>query len=338
MSIWSEILFSYGSAGVSVTSSRGYNYLFNKYRKEPGIEWRNNAKVKNIYVQMAKQVTVQTMEATLNQLLPRLKRSMAQRHRDYVSKQQEKNWATIINNQDRQTSDYGKITLLEGETVIARAQDGSVVPESLFMWYDGPDDEVEQWQIPSLHDLWKQSGESSTVFFLDLMPSFAMSSQKNVVLTQVQGRDYTRKELVSGGDLSFTINGVISTDMPGVYPVAMVQKFLKVCQYNGIVNVKSQFLGQLNIEHVIIKDFSLDKQEFKNIQPYSISCVAIEEADDITVTDTIKGINNIIADPSSNSWFEKILSSRIADSVSSVVATNATGLGTLAIDKLVPNI
>ena len=49
------------------------------------------------------------------------------------------------------------------------------------------------------------------VKFADLQPVVQVSSKNNVLLTTVQGRDYTRKELVSGGDLEISINGKITS-------------------------------------------------------------------------------------------------------------------------------
>ncbi len=52
------------------------------------------------------------------------------------------------------------------------------------------------------------------VTFVDLQPMVRVSSKNNVLLTQVQGRDYTRKEFISGGDLEVTINGKITSKYP----------------------------------------------------------------------------------------------------------------------------
>lgn len=71
------------------------------------------------------------------------------------------------------------------------------------------------------------------VTFIDLQPAVQVGSKNNIVMTQVQGRDYTRKEYVSGGDLEVTINGKITSKYPDVYPDAEVSKFLKLMQFKG---------------------------------------------------------------------------------------------------------
>jgi cytoskeletal protein CcmA (bactofilin family) len=51
------------------------------------------------------------------------------------------------------------------------------------------------------------------VTFVDLGPQVQVSSRNNILLTRVQGRDYTRKEYISGGDLEITINGKVDGDI-----------------------------------------------------------------------------------------------------------------------------
>jgi len=85
--------------------------------------------------------------------------------------------------------------------------------------------------------------------FVDLQPQVQVSSKNNVVLTTVQGRDFTRKELVSGGDYEITINGKITSKYPDVYPEAEVSKFLKLMQYRGVLTCENTILRQFNITH-----------------------------------------------------------------------------------------
>lgn len=70
------------------------------------------------------------------------------------------------------------------------------------------------------------------VTFVDLGPQIQVGSRNNILLTQVQGRDYTRKEYISGGDLEITINGKITSKYPDVYPEAEVSRFIKLVDTN----------------------------------------------------------------------------------------------------------
>lgn len=119
------------------------------------------------------------------------------------------------------------------------------------------------------------------VTFVDLQPQVQISSKNNILLTTVQGRDYTRKEYISGGDLEININGKVTSKYPDVYPEAEVSKFLKLLQYKGVLNCDNTILRQFNITQLIILNYSLSPCEFRNIQPYTISCIAVEPAETV---------------------------------------------------------
>jgi hypothetical protein len=114
------------------------------------------------------------------------------------------------------------------------------------------------------------------VSFVDLQPQVQVSSKNNLVLTTVQGRDYTRKEFISGGDLEISVTGKITSKYPDVYPEAEVSKFLKLMQYKGVIHCDNTVLRQFNIERLIVLKYSFSPSDCRNIQPYSLSCVAVE--------------------------------------------------------------
>lgn len=117
------------------------------------------------------------------------------------------------------------------------------------------------------------------VKFADLQPVVQVSSKNNVLLTTVQGRDYTRKELVSGGDLEISINGKITSKYPDVYPEAEVSKFLKLMQYRGVINCDNTILRQFKITRLIVLTYSLNPSDCRNVQPYTLTCVAVEPSE-----------------------------------------------------------
>ena len=119
------------------------------------------------------------------------------------------------------------------------------------------------------------------VAFVDLQPLVQVSSKNNIVMTQVQGRDYTRKEYISGGDLEITINGKITSKYPDVYPEAEVSKFLKLMQFKGVIDCDNTILRQFKIERLIVLNYSLPTTDCRNIQPYTLSCVAVEPSESI---------------------------------------------------------
>lgn len=119
--------------------------------------------------------------------------------------------------------------------------------------------------------------------FVDLQPQIQVSTKNNVVLTTVQGRDFTRKELVSGGDYEITINGKITSKYPDVYPDAEVSKFLKLMQYRGVLTCDNTILRQFNISRLIVLNYSLPSTECRNVQPYTLTCVAVEPSEAVSV-------------------------------------------------------
>lgn len=119
------------------------------------------------------------------------------------------------------------------------------------------------------------------VTFVDLQPAVQVSSKNNIVMTQVQGRDYTRKEFISGGDLEVSINGKITSKYPDIYPEAEISKLLKMVQYKGVIECDNTVLRQFNITKLIILNYNLPQTDCRNIQPYTLSCVAVEPSESI---------------------------------------------------------
>lgn len=178
------------------------------------------------------------------------------------------------------TGQYYK--LIEGQKAIARKKNhtdtivGNIVADYL---------ELSAYSGGTTHE--GSSGDASrsgsSGGFVDLQPEVQVSSKNNVVLTTVQGRDYTRKEFISGGDLEITVNGKITSKYPDVYPEVEVSKFLKLMQFRGVLDCENTILRQFNITQMIVLNYSLASSEYRNIQPYTMTCVAVEPSEAIEV-------------------------------------------------------
>lgn len=158
-----------------------------------------------------------------------------------------------------------------------------------------------------------------------------LSSDKNLVLTQVSGRDYSRKELVSNGDLNFSVSGRITSKIPDIYPSSEVQKLRQILQYKGIVEINNEFLDQWGIKKIVIKSFNFPSSEGnKAIQEYSFEAVGIQPDVEANVTeDTIKTIDNTIAAETDNSTslaWKDILTSQLENLKSFSVGAVSQGL------------
>lgn len=145
--------------------------------------------------------------------------------------------------------------------------------------------------------------------FWDLGPMVQVQSSNNVILTKVQGRDYSRKELISGGDVHFTVTGKIVSNYPDVYPYALVSRFITLMQYPGVLHISNLMFQQFNVTQVIIKDFQVGQNEgFKNVQPYSFTCVGVEPDQAVqAVEDTIQATNLYIAKMKKKGWAKQLL-------------------------------
>lgn len=366
-SVWSNLVFNTGNATTELVNSLNWRYK----KTQVGIEYVSRSAYKSALVHVAKQLAMSTLEGELNSLLPRYEKYARDKMRDAMRVQQDANRKVLIANGKKSTENFGFIICDGGHKLIAKTKYGTPVPEALILSFDDQEkvhyddvlwDEntVESYTIKkksTLEKLWNPGNEiehtaqthksdpfdTKTVFHIDLAPKVSMSSNKNVILTQVQGRDFTRKELVSGGDMTYSISGSIVSDDEGVYPTEAVKRFVKIMQYNGVVNVNFITFGLLGVTRVIIKDFSLDSAEYKNIQPYSFTCVAVEPDDAIIIqADTIAAINKDLADSQWDTWYKSILDNKLAQMAAKTVlnvATNATtstvGAG---LDALLPNI
>ena len=186
---------------------------------------------------------------------------------------------------------FGEIVMNDqGKKFFAKDGLGRKVIESLIIYYEGEESFqfTKQTLNPDGTEGDKEQYTTKIIALADLSPRISIQSGKNLILTTVQGRDYTRKELVSGGDLSFSVSGVIVSPILTDYPTNDVKKFINIMEYGGIVNVNNMIFDQFNVNRILIKDWHLEAQECKNIQPYSFTCVAVEPDTDVVIeSDTI---------------------------------------------------
>jgi hypothetical protein len=336
--LWSDLKFSAGNATYQLVA--GTNWRIKNDKSDLIFK---NQRYQSVAVHIAKQLLMSELEGQVHKLFPKFQKHMDQQMRDVVLKQQDTNRAQLIKNQESPMTNWGRINAEGGHTIVAKDKYGNFVPESLMIYYDDEQAHVVD-DVQIVAGVQKSvSYSTKTICHIDLSPQISMNSSKNIVMTQVQGRDYTRKELVSGGDLQFTINGNIVSDEQGVYPSDAVKKFVKMMQYNGILNINYMMLEQFNVNRIIVKDYSLGTQVYKNMQPYSITCVAVEPDEDVKIEkDTISVLNTELQLSPMNKWYQLILDNKLAEmTVSAVVntASSAVVQGTaMGLDKLVPNI
>lgn len=129
----------------------------------------------------------------------------------------------------------------------------------------------------SFKDAFNTSIEVDKVEFIDLHAKVNVTSKNNIVQTVVQGRDFSRKQFISGGDIEITVNGKVASKYPDIYPESEVSKLIKLLQYKGVVKCSHTVLNQFNISQLIILSYSMPTSDTaRNIQDYSFTCVAVE--------------------------------------------------------------
>lgn len=341
--VWSSLKFSTGKALLDFAG--GYNQRL-PYRSD-NVTFKN-VRHKSALVHIAKQLAMSTLEGELNLLVPRYRRFLEKKLRDVVLEQQKnnQNFVQLIKDEQISNNEWGRVTTEEeGRTIQAVDRYGDPVPEALIIYIEDTETHAisKKTNDPVTGAVIETPDNTRVIDHIDLSPQISVNSSKNIVLTQVQGRDYTRKELVSGGDISFSVSGTIVSHNEGEYPESAVKKFIQIMQYNGIVHVKSMLFDQFNVDKIVIRDFSLSNPDYKNIQPYSFSCVAIEPDEDVKITqDTISILNRELQISPMSKWYKFILNSKWGDMATSAVVNTASSMATQAagrgLDELLPNI
>lgn len=369
MSVWSDLIFSSGKSAMSILGSAGYRWI-NNNGPVGDLKFKSKPASKIVTARVAQQIAMQLVEAEVNKLFPRLQRQLERNLRNTVLEQTDGNdYHTLIKGGQVVADSFGSVSTEDtSKTVVARDYLGRKVPEALIMSFLGDtnitytfpkavksetyklkEQNFLQKMMESHHSIQHEIEYESTsditvdtkeVIHIDTTAQVSLSTNKNLILTAVQGRDFTRKELIAGGDLTFQVSGCVVSNTPGVYPSAAVQRLIKIAQYKGIVKVSHFIFDQFNVKQIIIKDFSLNTQEYKNIQPYSFSCVAIE-ADDIQVqNDTIGRINQEIQLSPMNAWYQMILNNKLVEMAANVAtsAANSAISQGLDIESMVTNV
>lgn len=123
---------------------------------------------------------------------------------------------------------------------------------------------------------------------------FGVYQAKNIIRTQIQGRDGRIKEYLGEDDFEINIKGVICGDN-GAYPYEQVKNLLYFLRYNQSLGIVSKFLNEIfDIQEVVISDYRFEMDEGGySYQKFEINCysekpveILIQEAkaDQLAVT------------------------------------------------------
>lgn len=334
MGYWKSLIFNVGRTGENIAENISYRYL---RKKDGNLVYINSKGYKNVAIHVSKQTIMQLIEQQANSLLPKYSQYLERRKRKSVLKQQSENYKVLIDKGEKIDQELGTIDVT-GHKIIAKDKYGNKQPKALMLYYDtGREIEVTDIEYQDGQNI-ETSYKTSTICFIDLIASVSMQSCKNLILTTVQGRDFTRKELISGGDICFSVSGkIVGNDME-IYPENDVKKFIQIMQYGGIIKVNHFLFKQFNIEQVIIKDYNMGESDCRNTQPYSFTCVAVEPDEDVAITaDTIGVLNNEISTSPTSFWYKLILNNKLT-SITNTMTDNVIQGTAIGLDSLLPNI
>lgn len=231
--------------------------------------------------------------------------------------------------QEVEAKEYGVMRLEEGP-VYALDEWGGKCPEALMLGIKTDKDITITQKFPRYRShvvdaekgLYAESPtmmmtnvvKTKTLVWYDTTAMITINSDKNLIATRVTGRDYSRKELVSNGDIKFTVSGQITSGKPDIYPAEEMQKFYKVMQYKGIVQVNNMVLDMLGITHIVIENFSVSpRQGYKALQQYTFSAIGLQPENEIEITeDTISIMRqeNVHAEDDNSEW-KKMLNNQL---------------------------
>ena len=254
-----------------------------------------------------------------------------------------------LKKQEEEAKEYGMMQV-DGGTIYALDDWGCKSPEALMLGIE-LDQSITVTQnfpvyrtkvIDAKKGIYKEQEPNTinnvvttkTLVWYDTTALITINSDKNLIVTRVQGRDHRRKELVSNGDIKFSVSGQMTSGKPDIYPFEEVKKFIKVMQYKGIIKINNQILDQFGISHIIITDFNISpRQGYKALQPYSFSAIGLQPEKDIEISeDTISIIpQKVVADKEDNSseWM-KMLNNQLEGLKSMAADVFSQGVGLAA--------
>ena len=104
---------------------------------------------------------------------------------------------------------------------------------------------------------------------------FEASQQKNIVKTEIAGRDGAVKEYISSNDTAITMRGAIVNSFNLAYPRTDVLNFINILKIPQQIRVVSKFLNDiLGFEFITIENWNLiTTPGLRNVQAFTVTAV-----------------------------------------------------------------
>lgn len=102
-----------------------------------------------------------------------------------------------------------------------------------------------------------------------------LTRTKNIVITEVQGRDTSVDEWINNGDWRIEVSGLLATNEPR-YPMDEVSELQSFMDRNNAITVEQELLNGIGVYDIVVLGQKLAKTPQWNIQKYSFSAKATE--------------------------------------------------------------
>lgn len=102
-----------------------------------------------------------------------------------------------------------------------------------------------------------------------------VSGEKNIVMTEIQGRNGTIKELINNRDYQIQIAGYLISHQINVAPIEEKNVLIKIFQAQSPVEVVSQFLNDFGIYNMVIQACQIsEEQGHRSRIPFTLTCIS----------------------------------------------------------------
>ncbi|MEO0075643.1 MAG: DUF6046 domain-containing protein [candidate division WOR-3 bacterium] len=90
-----------------------------------------------------------------------------------------------------------------------------------------------------------------------------VTQKKNIVSTNIVGRDGSVKEFINNADYDINIKGGFYAPMPNLVPIEEIQTLQKLISINDTLEVVSPFLDLFDVHRIVITESKINQQEGK---------------------------------------------------------------------------
>ena len=105
----------------------------------------------------------------------------------------------------------------------------------------------------------------------------SVNQSKNIITTNVQGRNGSVKEYVSDGDFAISISGVLTGAGADIYPEIEAINIIEILKAPVSLKVESEFLNFFGIDEIVVTGYSMPQVSgSRNTQPFQINALSDE--------------------------------------------------------------